>query len=150
MRVAQEIAKFSDKDARAWFEWNRFLDEAGSIIHSTFLDDPPTIAELMDEVRGTRHEEVLERILTWSLLDLLDYYFEDEHVKAFAMIQVEMDPRSAGSALCMAYLRCGKANREEDKGVPRGGMGAVTQLLATSAKASAPRFTPGRSWKRSS
>ena len=134
MRVAQEIAKFSDKDARAWFEWNRFLDEAGSIIHSTFLDDPPTIAELMDEVRGTRHEEVLERILTWSLLDLLDYYFEDEHVKAFAMIQVEMDPRSAGSALCMAYLRCGKANREEDKGVPRGGMGAVTQLLATSAK----------------
>ena len=134
MRVAQEIAKFSDKDARAWFEWNRFLDEAGSIIHSTFLDDPPTIAELMDDVRGTRHEEVLERILTWSLLDLLDHYFEDEHVKAFAMIQVEMDPRSAGSALCMAYLRCGKANREEDKGVPRGGMGAVTQLLATSAK----------------
>ena len=133
MRVAQEIAKFSDKDARAWFEWNRFLNEVGGILQSTFLDDPPTISELMDEVRGTRHEEVLERILTWSLLDLLDYYFEDEHVKAFAMIQVEMDPRAAGSALCMAYLRCGNANRDEDKGVPRGGMGASHAVVGNAS-----------------
>ena len=73
--MAEQISEFSDHDARAYFEWSSFWEQAAGILYRYFLTEPPTLAELVDSVRGTRQEEVLEKMLTWSVLDLVDEYF---------------------------------------------------------------------------
>ena len=134
MRSAEDIARLSEVDARGYLEWATFREQATSIVYEYFLTEPPTLAEVAAGVKGTSREEVFERLMTWSMLDAVNYYFEDDRVKSFAMNQVEMDPAAAGSLWAMAYLGCGRYSRPEDMGIPRGSMGTITQSLARSAE----------------
>ena len=70
--LANQIRRFSERDARAYFEWKSFWDDASAVLYPYFLTEPPTIANLVAGVRGTRQEDTVERLLTWSFLDLLD------------------------------------------------------------------------------
>ena len=74
--AAEQIRQFSENDARNYFEWTSFWEQAASILHKTFLAEPPTVTELIESVKGTRQEEVLEKMLTWSVMDLIDDHFE--------------------------------------------------------------------------
>ena len=133
--AANQIRQFSERDAHAYFDWVAFWDDASAILYPYFLTEPPTIAELMESVRGTRQETVLEKLLTWSYLELLEDLFEDEHVKAHLLnMSTEMDARSPGSMLGSALFACGRFTRDEDRGVPRMSMGSVTDAIAASAR----------------
>jgi phytoene dehydrogenase-like protein len=133
--VANQIKQFSERDARAYFDWIAFWDDASAILYPYFMTEPPTIADLMDSVRGTQQETVLEKLLTWSYVELLEDHFEDEHVKA-SLIQpsTEMDARSPGSLLGAAFFACNRFTRDADRGIPRMSMGTVTEAMAASAK----------------
>ena len=133
--LANQIAGFSQKDSRSYFEWRSFWDDAAGIMAPYFLTDPPTIADLMSDVRGTRQEEVLERLLTWSYADAVTTAFEDERVQAHFMAIMEMDPSAPGSMLGPAMERAGMAtSRPADKGVPRMSMGSITNALESSVR----------------
>ena len=132
--AATQLRTFSESDARAYFEWNRFWERAAGIFNPYFLTEPPSLSDLAEDVRGTSSEEVLEVILTWSYTDLLDHYFEDERVKAHFMYNTEADPRSSGSILGPAVHRCNLFTRPEDRGIPRMSMGNITEALAASVR----------------
>ena len=132
--VAEQISEFSGHDARAYFEWSSFWEQAAGILYRYFLTEPPTLAELVDSVRGTRQEEVLEKMLTWSVLDLVHEYFDDDRVRAHFLGSPESDPSAPGSIMSSAYFRAGRFSRDKDRGIPKGGMGAITRSMAESAR----------------
>ncbi|MCH8206534.1 MAG: NAD(P)/FAD-dependent oxidoreductase, partial [Chloroflexi bacterium] len=126
--AAEQMRGFSERDARAYPNWVSFWDDASAIVYPYFLTEPPTIAELMEGVRGTRREEVLEKLLTWSYIDLVEDHFEEPHVKAhFMRGGIQADPSSAGSMLGIAMYTCDRYGRDADRGIPRMSMGTVTQ-----------------------
>ena len=133
--AANQIRQYSEHDARAYLDWVSFWDQAAGILYPYFLTEPPTIAQLVESVRGTNGEDVLEKLLTWSEIDLIEEYFEDEHVKAWAMPDsIESDARAPGSMLGVAMLACNRFSRDRDRGVPKMSMGTTTQAMADSAR----------------
>ena len=131
--IANQIRDFSEHDARRYFDWTSFWDQARSIFMPYYLSEPPTLAEVFESVRGTAQEEVLEKVVTWSYLELLEDHFDDERVQAYFLPAPESDARSAGSMLSAA-IRQGEAPRDEDIGIPKGSMGAVTASMASSIR----------------
>ena len=123
------------RDARAYGDWMSFWAEAAAIVYPYFLTEPPTISDLVDSVRRTRREEVLEKLLTWSYIDLVEDLFEEPHVKAHVMrAGIQADPSSAGSMLGIAMYCCDRFVRPEDRGIPKMSMGTVTEAMASAAR----------------
>ena len=135
-RLYQEIRKLSEHDAAAYLEWVPFWDRACGILYRYFLADPPTFAQVTHDVRGTADEAVWETMLTVSMRDLVAEFFEDERVRAyFINAQDAGDPSAPGSILSVAYIRSGILGKEENRGIPKGGMGKVADAMAAAARA---------------
>jgi phytoene dehydrogenase-like protein len=132
----REIRKFSNHDAAAYLEWAAFWDRAYGLVYRYFLADPPTFAQVAQDVRGTADEEVWETMLTMSMRDLVDRFFEDERVRAhFVHAQDAGDPSAPGSILSVAYTGSGALGKSENRGIPKGGMGKVAEAMAAAAQA---------------
>jgi phytoene dehydrogenase-like protein len=136
-KTYDEIRRFSEHDARAFLEWNVFWERAAGILYRYFFTEPPTFAQVTADVRGTRDEEIWEIMLTVSVRDLVEQYFEDERVKAFFVDAQDMgDPSAPGSILSVAYiLWVRRFNKPDYFGIPKGGMSKVAEALAASAQA---------------
>ena len=77
---------------------------------------------------------MLEKMLTWSYIDLIEDHFEDEYVKAYLMkTDIEGDPRAPGSILGSAMLGCSQFTRNQDSGIPKMSMGTTTRSMANAA-----------------
>ena len=132
--VAQQLKEFSEHDARSYFDWLSFWEEAAGILLPYFLTEPPTLAQVMDDVRGTRREEVLEKMLTSSMMDMVNEFFDDDRVRASFLGIPESDPSATGSVMSNAYFKTALLTRDRDRGIPKGSMGAVTQAMADAAR----------------
>ena len=133
--VARQISDLNEHDGRTYLEWRDFWEQAAGILAPYVLTEPPTLAELVEGVRGTTSEQVLEKMITWSLTDLVSYYFDDDRVKGALIGSPECDPRHPGSIMSNAMLRAiGFNSREQDKGIPRGSMSNITDAMAEAAK----------------
>ncbi len=129
--IIDEIGKFSEHDAKVYPEWESFWDRAAGILYRYWLKEPPTLAEVFDDLKGTSDEEVWETMLTVPMRDLLDRYFESDYVKAQ---NVPGDPSAPGSALTQAYYATTRFSKSENVGIPRGSMGGITQAMAKSVR----------------
>ena len=139
----QEIARFSDRDAQRFGEWEAFWERVASILHRYWLKEPPSLAQVFEDVRGTTDEQVLETMLTVSARGLLDRYFESDHVKTHLLNTDAGDPSAPGSALNLAYFECSRFSKPENIGIPRGSMGAITQAMASSARSCGAEIRTG-------
>ena len=79
------------------------------------------------------------RLLTGSIADLLDRYFESDAVRGVlsvsGVIGTWAGPRSAGTAYVMLHHHVGEADGQTGAwGFPRGGMGGVTNAIAAAAR----------------
>ena len=134
-RTAESIARISPADGARYHDWVAFWERAGGIILRYFLTDPPTLAEIAADVRGTPDEAVFERMLTGSMKDLVEEYFESPLVRAcFIDAQDAGDVRAPGSVMAVGYIRSDILTPDENFGIPKGGMGAITQSMARSAE----------------
>ena len=132
----EELRKFSEHDALAYPEWASFWGRASGLLHRYWFQEPPTLAQVYEDVRGTSDEEVWETMLTVSARDLIDRYFENDAVKAhFIDAQDAGDPSAPGSILSMAYMRISQFTKPENYGIPRGGMSQLAFAMARSAEA---------------
>ena len=131
---ANQLRQFSENDARRFFDWVDFWERSVSVFAPYFLTEPPTLSDVMHSVRGTRNEEVLEKIITWSLLDLIEDHFEHPNVQANFLRSPEMDPASPGSMMSTAILGIGRQGRPEDRGIPRMSMGTIADSMASSIR----------------
>lgn len=109
---------------------------------------------LLRRVRGIDARRAVEvtRLFTMSIADLLDEYFESDAMKAVlsvsGVIGTWAGPRSAGTAYVMAHHHIGDIGDGGNDdggnydggaptgkwGFPRGGMGGVTQAMASAAR----------------
>jgi phytoene dehydrogenase-like protein len=154
VRTRESIARWSSKDARAWVEWNEWLGGLADVLGPMLMTVPPTIgshspadvadlARLVWRNRGVDARTVADvtRLMTMSIADLLDDWFESPEVKGAmavnGVIGTWAGPYEPGTAYVMAHHSIGDVGDGHlgSWGYPEGGMGAVSTAIRRSAEA---------------
>ena len=152
-RAYDEIAKWSKRDADAYPKWNAWLGGLADVLGPLLLTVPPAIgsrkpADLAATLRlAWRHRGLdvrtiadVTRLMTMSIADLLDDWFESPQVKGAlavnGVIGTWAGPYEPGTAYVMAHHSIGDVGdgRLGSWGFPEGGMGAVAAAIASSAR----------------
>jgi phytoene dehydrogenase-like protein len=152
-RTRTEIAKWSSKDARAWEEWNTWLEGLADVMAPLLLTVPPTIgshsptdvaalAKLVWRNRGVDARTLADvtRLMTMSIADLLDDWFESPQIKGAlavnGVIGTWAGPYEPGTAYVMAHHSIGDVGDGQlgSWGFPEGGMGGVSAAIRRSAE----------------
>lgn len=151
-KTLAEIAKFSARDAQAFPKYEAWLERLAVVVESLLLVTPPELppkkpGDFIEYLRllgrfrglGARDIAALVRIFTQSAADLLDTWFESPEIKVTlatdGVIGANGGPRSAGTAyILMHHCMGGVGGRRGLWGFVQGGMGAVSEAIAASAR----------------
>ncbi len=151
-RTHDEIAKFSRRDAAKLGEYEAHLEKLAEIVESLLLVTPPEFPpasiggfldwlKLAGRLRGLSAKQMaaLVRIFTQSASDFLDDWFESPELKVTlatdGVIGANGGPRSAGTAyILLHHCMGGVGGRRGVWGFVKGGMGAVCDAMAESAR----------------
>jgi len=152
-RTLEEIAKFSPRDAARYPAYEDLIERISQVIEGLLLTTPPDFPprgagdfieylKLIGRVRGLSRADLvsLVKIFTQSAADFLDEWFESEQVKVTlatdGVIGANGGPRSPGTAyILLHHSMGGVAGHRGLWGFVRGGMGAVSEAIAASARA---------------
>jgi phytoene dehydrogenase-like protein len=152
-RTAQEIAEFSQADADAYPRFIERMHKFSQVMAGLKNMTPPDLPDvglrdMMDMlnvanlVRGLGRKNIAQviRVLPMSVADLLNEWFESDVVKgviaASAVKDISWGPQEAGTAYTLLYNWSGSNNGLfRSSGQVKGGMGALTQAIASAAKA---------------
>jgi len=147
-----EIAKFSAADADAYPGYEQHLAAIGKVLGPLLHQIPPRLgsrrpqellrqARLLTQLRGIDERGAVDvtRLLTGSIADLLEGYFESDALLGLlsvsGVIGTWAGPRSAGTAYVMLHHHIGETEGQSGAwGFPRGGMGGVSAALARAAR----------------
>jgi phytoene dehydrogenase-like protein len=152
-RTYEQLAKWSKKDAEAWPKWNAWLEGIADVMGPLLTQVPPNIgshgpSDLLDLARlawsqrgiTVRTTADVTRLLTMSIADLLDDWFESPQIKGAlavnGVIGTWAGPYEPGTAYVMAHHSIGDVGDGQlgGWGYPEGGMGAVSAAIAKSAR----------------
>ena len=152
-RTLAEIAKFSRHDAEVYAAYEDQLERIARVIEDLLLITPPPFPprgpldfldylKLAGRMRSLRSKDLvaLVKIFTQSAAELLDEWFESDQVKVTlatdGVIGANGGPRSPGTAyILLHHSMGGVAGHRGLWGFVRGGMGAVAEAIAASARA---------------
>jgi phytoene dehydrogenase-like protein len=134
-QMQQEIARFSRADAVAWPRWEDFWARAGEIIGPYLLSYPPTLSDLFTRARALGLEELFATVLTTSLAELADQYFESPVMRDTIGVPLDMGSiydtgTSLTTAIAAAFDSYSETGRTLPLGYVRGGMGRITEVMA--------------------
>jgi phytoene dehydrogenase-like protein len=151
--VYREMSKFSRKDAEAYPRFSQLMSKMAKFVKPMLSMTPPNVgslnpAELRKLLKVVKlHRELSEdelftfaKLLTMSSADYLDEWFETDVIKASlcasGIIGTLLGPRSPGTAYVLMHHYMGEIDGAyRSWGYVRGGMGAVSNSIASSAKA---------------
>lgn len=151
-KTLAEIAKFSQHDAESYPRYEAHLERLAMVAESLLLTTPPEFPpasigdffnylKLMGKMRGLSRTEIvgLVKIFTQSAADFLDDWFESPQIKVTlatdGVIGANGGPRSPGTAYILLHHCMGGVNGHRGLwGFVRGGMGAVSNAIADSAR----------------
>jgi phytoene dehydrogenase-like protein len=154
----ESMSRFSRKDADNYPRWREWMAGIAEVLAPLLLTKPPRIGskapgDLVDQLRlawrmrglDVRRVAEITRLMTMSISDLLDDWFESEQVKAAlaidGIIGTWAGPASPGTAYVMAHHEIGDAGIGMGSwGFPEGGMGAVADSIRRSAEAAGARI----------
>jgi phytoene dehydrogenase-like protein len=151
-RSAQEIGGFSQKDAAKYPEFEKSLGKIAAVIGEALATTPPDIdhpssGDLWSMLKTGRAIRKLGkrdmfRLLRWgpmAVADLASEYFETELLRAViaarGVFGTFLGPWSAGSALVLLIRAAADPHPAGSACFAAGGMGAITQAMASAAKA---------------
>src|SRR6202046_222164 len=157
---AQEIAAFSQKDAVKYSEFQESLVKMGKVIAEALATTPPDIDHpsgvdlwsMLKTGRAIRNlgKKDMFRLLRWgpmAVADLAAEYFETELLRAVVAARgifgTFLGPWSAGSSLVLVIRAAGDPHPAASASCAAGGMGAVTQAMASAAKAAGAEIRTG-------
>jgi phytoene dehydrogenase-like protein len=146
-RRYDEIARFSARDADAYGRYHEWMDRLAAVLAPMLEEVPPRLgskrpADLAHQARWLWRLRQLDvrlaadaiRLFTMSIADLLDDWFESPELcgvlSVSGVIGTWAGPRSAGTAYVMAHHHVGGT-----WGFPEGGMGGVSNAIASAARA---------------
>lgn len=149
---AEQISAFSQKDATKYLEFQQSLAKISKVIGEALATTPPDIDHpsrgdlwsMLQTGRGIRKlgKKDMFRLLRWgpmAVADLAAEYFETELLRAViaarGIFGTFLGPWSAGSALVLLIRAAGDPHPAGSAAFAAGGMGAVTQAMASAAKA---------------
>ncbi|MGD0778940.1 MAG: NAD(P)/FAD-dependent oxidoreductase [Candidatus Solibacter sp.] len=151
-KTLAEIAKFSPHDAEVYPAYEDQLERLSQVVEGLLLTTPPPFPprgldfidylKLAGKMRGLGPRDLvaLVKIFTQSAAEFLDEWFESEEVKVTlatdGVIGANGGPRSPGTAyILLHHCMGGVAGHRGLWGFVRGGMGAVSEAIAASARA---------------
>jgi phytoene dehydrogenase-like protein len=156
-RTHQSVANLSERDAGRIDAFNGELQAIADVLRQFVLRAPPNIVEgfgintiseavnalgTANILRGLTLEQqrTLLDLFTRSAGDMLDDWFESDLLKALfgfdAIVGNYASPYAAGSAYVMLHHAFGEVNGKKGVwGHAIGGMGAITQAMASAARA---------------
>ncbi len=153
-KTLAEIAKFSRRDAEVYPRYEDQLERLSQVVEGLLLTTPPRfppngVSDAIDylklaaRMRGLSAQDIvaLVKIFTQSAAEFLDEWFESEQVKVTlatdGVIGANGGPRSPGTAYILLHHCMGGVSGHRGLwGFVRGGMGAVSEAIASSARAS--------------
>ena len=150
-RDAASIARFNERDAAAYVEFDRYFDRVARLVKDLLFVVPPNMqmrdlpkwAATAGRFRKWSGRDVHEavRLFTMSAADFLDEWFEDERVKGAlatqAIIGAWCGPMTPGSAYVLMHHWIGEIDGHAGAwGWVKGGMGGVAEAMARAAAAS--------------
>jgi len=150
-KSAQSIAAFSQKDAAKYSEFAKSLAKISKVMAEALATTPPDIDHpssgdmwsMLKTGRALRNlgKRDMYRVLRWgpmAVADLVAEYFETELLRAViaarGIFGAFLGPWSAGSALQLLIRAAGDSHPAGSAFFAAGGMGALTQAMASSAK----------------
>ena len=152
-RTADEIRQYSVRDAEAFLRVDRELKRLAAYLQPFFLEPPPNLSargfdrvreaiRLLARFRSIKGREVAQLItfLTGSLGEYLDRHFESPEVKRMFLANnvygKHGGPYEPGSAMGLLFhlLSGGDDSVQGFSGHVVGGMGAITQAIAATAR----------------
>src|SRR6202142_2210922 len=152
-RVVEELRKISPRDAETFVRVDDQLKKLARYLQPFFLDPPPDpgqrgaagwfeLLRVGKRFRGMQGEEAAQLVsfLTGSLGDFLDRRYESEKMKTMFLANnvygKHGGPYDAGSALGLLFhlLSGGEGEIQGFYGHVIGGMGSITQALASAAR----------------
>jgi phytoene dehydrogenase-like protein len=152
-RNHEEVSRWSKKDADAMPRWDAWLAGLADVLGPLLLTVPPKIgsrkpADLAGTLRlawrqrglSVRTVADVTRLMTMSIADLLDDWFESPQVKGAlavnGVIGTWAGPYEPGTAYVMAHHSIGDVGDGHlgNWGFQEGGMGAVSGAIASAAR----------------
>lgn len=155
-RTHQSLAKLSTRDAERIAGFNRELESIADVLREFVLRAPPNVVEgfsfnaVREGYNALESGNILRRLpmerrrmlldlFTMSAGDMLDDVFESDLIKALfgfdAIVGNYASPYTPGSAYVMLHHAFGEVNGKKGVwGHAVGGMGAITQAMAKSAR----------------
>ncbi len=151
-RTLAEIAKFSRRDAEAYPKYEAHLERLAVVAEALLLTTPPDFPprragdfieylKLAGRLRGLSRAEMvgLVRIFTQSAAAFLEEWFESEEIRVTlatdGVIGANGGPRSPGTAYILLHHCMGGVGGHRGLwGFVRGGMGALSNAIADSAR----------------
>jgi phytoene dehydrogenase-like protein len=157
----EQIARVSPRDAEAMAPFNALFEKAARFLKPLMLKAPPAagskrpgdVFELLREAgraAGLSRRDLMDifRLMTMSVGDLLDDHFETDELKgAYAssgVVGVWAGPYTPGTAYNLLHHALGEVDGVQGAwGHVRGGMGAISQAIAASARAAGATIRTG-------
>jgi phytoene dehydrogenase-like protein len=152
-RNHDQVARYSKSDAEAMPRWDDWLGDLAKVMGPLLMTVPPRLGSMKPgdllaqlqlgwKLRGLGPRKVgdLTRLMTMSITDLLDDWFESEEVKASlavnGIIGTWAGPDEPGTAYVMAHHSIGDVGDGHlgSWGFAEGGMGAVADACRRSAE----------------
>jgi len=151
-KTVEEIAKFSKRDAETYPAFEHHLEKLAQVVEGLLLTSPPDFpprgaADFIDYIKLAARMRKLSRseivglvkIFTQSATDFLDEWFESPEVKVTlatdGVIGANGGPRSPGTAyILLHHCMGGVGGKRGLWGFVRGGMGAISESIARSAR----------------
>jgi phytoene dehydrogenase-like protein len=163
-RTAQEVAKFSAKDAARLDAYGERLEAIAEVLRALVLEAPPNLeqgwaAGLREALKSAGLARRLSRLdltaqrdllalFAQSAGDWLDGWFESDPIKAClgfdGVVGNYASPYSPGSAYVLLHHVFGEVNGKKGAwGHALGGMGAITQAMAKACAAKGVNIRTG-------
>ena len=138
-RTLREIEKHSRRDAERFIEFGARYRRFGEIMKPFMFDAPPLRSEIFAAFETAGEEDLLDEFVLGSTNDLLDRYFESDHVKGFltfyGMVSVWGGPSTPGLSYVYGHHASGEFDGQLSRwAFVKGGMGGITQALAAAAR----------------
>src|SRR5256714_6127893 len=151
-QAKSEIARFSRKDAETWPLFSEYLAKIARMVRPLLLMTPPAVgakspAALLELVRfawklkglDVKGTSDLVKVMTLSVAELLDEWFESPQVKAARCVSGAIGtyggPYTPGTAYVLLHHYIGEVDGQmAEWAFVRGGTGAVSEAIAEDAR----------------
>jgi phytoene dehydrogenase-like protein len=136
-RTVRDIAAVNRRDAEVYPRYRELRRKMAGLLQPFMLAPAPSLSGLVDLARQQGNEDVLDRLLFGSVGDLVEECFESPEIQGYAGGGWDAgDPDAPGSILASIYASLTQFIDDGDTGIVVGGMGGITQAMASAARES--------------